>query len=295
MGDAPQRGTPRETRNRSTALFDDTPHHECGVFAIYVPDEDVARLTFIGLYARQHRGSGSAAIANGRRVNFYNQGKGVKGCGGTGFTPCDLQSARAYRERDHMDSEARQNLEEQLAIHKRNLHALEMQKAQHGITPPVSVLNGIALERDAIAEIETQLAPGAAPTAAPAEPPAAGAARAGVGLDYELGLQSLKAALPDTARGDFLLFEARLRENLSVGQRYGSTEAVRAERAQIVDELNQLALSSCSRRSAALRCRRASLRRWPAWGWNKCNSRWRPCAATMCSRRATICMATPSS
>src|SRR5688572_4681720 len=54
---------------------DDKPHHECGVFGIYAPDEDVARLTFFGLYALQHRGQESAGIAvsNGRRVNVYKE------------------------------------------------------------------------------------------------------------------------------------------------------------------------------------------------------------------------------
>ena len=46
----------------------------CGVFGIYdpvgSPDRDVARLTFFGLYALQHRGQESAGIAvsDGRRV-----------------------------------------------------------------------------------------------------------------------------------------------------------------------------------------------------------------------------------
>lgn len=35
----------------------------CGVFAIYAPGEDVARLTYFGIYAMQHRGQESAGIA----------------------------------------------------------------------------------------------------------------------------------------------------------------------------------------------------------------------------------------
>lgn len=35
----------------------------CGVFGIYAPGEDVARITFFGLYALQHRGQESAGIA----------------------------------------------------------------------------------------------------------------------------------------------------------------------------------------------------------------------------------------
>jgi len=36
---------------------------ECGVFGIYAPNKDVARLTYFGLYALQHRGQESAGIA----------------------------------------------------------------------------------------------------------------------------------------------------------------------------------------------------------------------------------------
>lgn len=45
------------------AEFDDKPHEECGVFGIYAPDEEVARITFFGLFALQHRGQESAGIA----------------------------------------------------------------------------------------------------------------------------------------------------------------------------------------------------------------------------------------
>jgi amidophosphoribosyltransferase len=38
-------------------------HESCGVFGVYAPDEDVARLTFFGLFALQHRGQESAGIA----------------------------------------------------------------------------------------------------------------------------------------------------------------------------------------------------------------------------------------
>jgi len=42
---------------------EDKFHDECGVFGVYAPGEDVARLTFFGLYALQHRGQESAGIA----------------------------------------------------------------------------------------------------------------------------------------------------------------------------------------------------------------------------------------
>jgi amidophosphoribosyltransferase len=46
---------------------------KCGVFGIYAPGEDVARLTFFGLYALQHRGQESAGIAttDGEQLHLY--------------------------------------------------------------------------------------------------------------------------------------------------------------------------------------------------------------------------------
>ncbi len=38
-------------------------HEECGIFGVFHPGEDVANLTFFGLYALQHRGQESAGIA----------------------------------------------------------------------------------------------------------------------------------------------------------------------------------------------------------------------------------------
>ncbi len=48
----------------------DSPRDECGVMGLYAPGEDVARLTYFGLYALQHRGQESAGIAasDGRRI-----------------------------------------------------------------------------------------------------------------------------------------------------------------------------------------------------------------------------------
>src|SRR4051812_26191276 len=47
----------------------------CGVFGIHAPGRDVARLTYFGLYALQHRGQESAGIAvtNGRQVTAVKE------------------------------------------------------------------------------------------------------------------------------------------------------------------------------------------------------------------------------
>jgi amidophosphoribosyltransferase len=41
----------------------DGPRDECGVFGVYAPESDVARLAYFALYALQHRGQESAGIA----------------------------------------------------------------------------------------------------------------------------------------------------------------------------------------------------------------------------------------
>jgi len=48
-------------------------HESCGVFGVYAPNEDVARLTFFALFALQHRGQESAGIAtaDGKKINVY--------------------------------------------------------------------------------------------------------------------------------------------------------------------------------------------------------------------------------
>ncbi|MEJ7707202.1 MAG: amidophosphoribosyltransferase [Nocardioidaceae bacterium] len=49
------------------------PQDACGVFGVWAPGEDVAKLSYFGLYALQHRGQESAGIAvgNGRNILVY--------------------------------------------------------------------------------------------------------------------------------------------------------------------------------------------------------------------------------
>src|SRR5258707_1952188 len=67
---------PVSDSQKDFGLVDDHPHEECGVIGIFAPHEDVARMTFFGLYALQHRGQEAAgiAVADGRAMSIH---KGV--------------------------------------------------------------------------------------------------------------------------------------------------------------------------------------------------------------------------
>ena len=67
----PRRGDGRLTHDLDP--HDRSPQDACGVFGVWAPDEDVAKLTYYGLYALQHRGQESAGIAvsNGRQILVY--------------------------------------------------------------------------------------------------------------------------------------------------------------------------------------------------------------------------------
>jgi amidophosphoribosyltransferase len=51
------------------------PQDQCGVFGVWAPGEDVAKLTYFGLYALQHRGQESAGIAvsDGSQILVYKE------------------------------------------------------------------------------------------------------------------------------------------------------------------------------------------------------------------------------
>jgi amidophosphoribosyltransferase len=54
---------------------EDSPREACGLFGVWAPGEDVARLTFFGLFALQHRGQESAgmAVSDGSRIVVYRE------------------------------------------------------------------------------------------------------------------------------------------------------------------------------------------------------------------------------
>jgi amidophosphoribosyltransferase len=73
---------------------DDNPHEECGVIGIFAPNEDVARMTFFGLYALQHRGQEAAgmAVADGTTMSMH---KGV-GLVSHVFTPAVMAELQGH-------------------------------------------------------------------------------------------------------------------------------------------------------------------------------------------------------
>jgi amidophosphoribosyltransferase len=71
---------------------DDHPREECGVIGVFAPNEDVARMTFFGLYALQHRGQEAAgiAVADGQTISMY-KGVGLVSQVFTANTMAELQ------------------------------------------------------------------------------------------------------------------------------------------------------------------------------------------------------------
>lgn len=63
---------------RDAAFSDAELHEECGIFGIYAPGRDVARVTFFGLYALQHRGQEGAGITTSDgRATYSHKGMGL--------------------------------------------------------------------------------------------------------------------------------------------------------------------------------------------------------------------------
>lgn len=65
--------TPAPQQPDQSGPLESPPGEECGVFGVWAPGEEVARLAYFGLYALQHRGQESAGIAasNGQQILVY--------------------------------------------------------------------------------------------------------------------------------------------------------------------------------------------------------------------------------
>jgi amidophosphoribosyltransferase len=76
--------------NHNVLDDDKAPQDACGVFGVWAPGEEVAKLTFYGLYALQHRGQESSGIAasDGERILIYKD----MGLVSQVFTETDLSS-----------------------------------------------------------------------------------------------------------------------------------------------------------------------------------------------------------
>ncbi|MEP6561329.1 MAG: amidophosphoribosyltransferase, partial [Nakamurella sp.] len=65
------------SESASSHLFDPeqdpSPKEECGVFGVWAPGEEVAKLSYYGLYALQHRGQEAAgiAVADGSQIVVF--------------------------------------------------------------------------------------------------------------------------------------------------------------------------------------------------------------------------------
>jgi amidophosphoribosyltransferase len=70
------------------------PQDACGVFGVWAPEEEVAKLTFYGLYALQHRGQESAGIAvsDGHNITVFKD----MGLVSQVFTESSLESLSGY-------------------------------------------------------------------------------------------------------------------------------------------------------------------------------------------------------
>jgi amidophosphoribosyltransferase len=60
-------------RYTETLVGAESPKEECGLFGVWAPGDDVARLAYFGLFAQQHRGQESAGIAvsDGTNILVY--------------------------------------------------------------------------------------------------------------------------------------------------------------------------------------------------------------------------------
>jgi amidophosphoribosyltransferase len=123
-------------------LNDDKPHEACGVFGIYAPGRDVARLTYYGLYALQHRGQESAGIA----VSNAEQITSRKGMGLVSevFTEDLLAGLKGQMALGHV----RYSGKEENTIENAQPHTFHCQQGMISLGHNGSLINSAALRRE---------------------------------------------------------------------------------------------------------------------------------------------------
>jgi hypothetical protein len=139
----------------------------------------------------------------------------------------------------------REHLKELLAIQYANLRKLERQAALHGsIDMPLILMNHLDEVRHEIAKLEAQLNTIPAPLPTSQSQPTV--RRHDTYSSYETALDELlrRLGVQHARYAEALTYQQRLRENIDTSRRYGDTEASRAGRAQIVGQLNSLALDA---------------------------------------------------
>ncbi|MGH3836779.1 MAG: amidophosphoribosyltransferase, partial [Pseudonocardiaceae bacterium] len=73
-GDDPSADLPSaDDHGADGSADDDGPREECGVFGVWAPGEEVAKLAYFGLFALQHRGQEAAgmAVSDGSQVLVF--------------------------------------------------------------------------------------------------------------------------------------------------------------------------------------------------------------------------------
>ena len=143
-----------------TQLGDDSPREACGVVAIYAPGQPVAHLSYLSLYALQHRGQESAGIAtsDGERItvvkdmglvsNVFNDRilAGLDGHLGIGQTRYSTTGSSSWRNAQPVYRGA---AEREFALgHNGNLTNTEALANESGMLPGT-----IASDSDLVAEL----------------------------------------------------------------------------------------------------------------------------------------------
>lgn len=132
-------------------LNQDVVKDECGIFGIYAPEVDVAKLTYYGLYSLQHRGQESAGIAvsDGGNILVFKE----MGLVSQVFTERDLAALHGHIAIGHVrySTTGSTSWENSQPIHKSS-PTLAIALAHNGNTINVQELRNRLIKRDIMFE-----------------------------------------------------------------------------------------------------------------------------------------------